>query len=94
MNIQNINNFFFLKNVVVGNGIAYTMLTVSRTIFLAALGLCCCLWTFSSCGKQGLLSTWGVQASCCGGLSCCRAWGSLKKSMLFGEEHAEFGARN
>ena len=23
--------------------------------FLAVLGLCCCMWTFSSCGKQGLL---------------------------------------
>ena len=24
-------------------------------LFLAALGLCCCLWAFSSCGEQGLL---------------------------------------
>ena len=24
-------------------------------IFLAALGLRCCTWAFSSCGKQGLL---------------------------------------
>ena len=24
-------------------------------IYLAALGLCCCLWAFSSCGEQGLL---------------------------------------
>ena len=23
--------------------------------FVAALGLCCCVWTFSSCGEQGLL---------------------------------------
>ena len=23
--------------------------------FLAALGLCCCTWAFSSCGKRGLL---------------------------------------
>ena len=23
--------------------------------FLAALGLCCCVWAFSSCGEQGLL---------------------------------------
>ena len=23
--------------------------------FLAALGLCCCMQTFSSCGEQGLL---------------------------------------
>ena len=24
-------------------------------LFLAALGLRCCVWAFSSCGKQGLL---------------------------------------
>ena len=24
-------------------------------LFLSALGLCCCAWAFSSCGKQGLL---------------------------------------
>ena len=24
-------------------------------LFLAALGLCCCAWAFSSCGEQGLL---------------------------------------
>ena len=24
-------------------------------LFLAALGLCCCTWAFSSCGEQGLL---------------------------------------
>ena len=24
-------------------------------LFWAALGLCCCTWAFSSCGKQGLL---------------------------------------
>ena len=23
--------------------------------FLAALGLCCCVWAFSRCGEQGLL---------------------------------------
>ena len=23
--------------------------------FLAVLGLCCCMWAFSSCGKRGLL---------------------------------------
>ena len=30
-------------------------------------GLC------SSCGEQCLLSSWGVQASQCGGFSCCGA---------------------
>ena len=24
-------------------------------LFLAALGLCCCIWAFSSCGEQALL---------------------------------------
>ena len=24
-------------------------------IYLAALGLCCCAWAFSSCGERGLL---------------------------------------
>ena len=24
-------------------------------LFLVALGLCCCMWAFSSCGEQGLL---------------------------------------
>ena len=37
--------FFFLRN---GNLFIYLF-------FLAALGLCCCLWAFSSCGEQGLL---------------------------------------
>ena len=32
------------------------------------------LMLFSSCSKQGLLSSCGVQASHCGGFSCCRAW--------------------
>ena len=25
------------------------------SLFLAALGLCCCAWAFSSCGERGLL---------------------------------------
>ena len=41
-------------------------------IFLVALGLCCCVCAFSSCGKQGLLSSCDTQASRCGGFSCCR----------------------
>ena len=40
---------------------------------LAALGLCCCKWAFSSCGEWGLLSTGGARASHRGGFSCCRA---------------------
>ena len=43
-------------------------------LFLAALGLHCCTWAFSSCGKQGLLFV-----AVCGLLIavaslCCGAW--------------------
>ena len=37
------------------------------------LGLHCCSWAFSSCGEQGLLSSFGARASHCSGFSCCRA---------------------
>ena len=40
-------------------------------LFLAKLGLCCCMWAFSSCGEWGLLSSCGVQTSHCCGFS----WG-------------------
>ena len=42
-------------------------------LFLAALGLCCCPWAFSSCGERATLRC-GVQASHCSGFSCCGAW--------------------
>ena len=38
-------------------------------LFLAALGLRCCAWAFSSCSEQGLLCC-GAWASHCVGLSC------------------------
>ena len=38
--------------------------------FLAALGLHCYTWAFSSCSEQGLLSSCGMRASHCGGFSC------------------------
>ena len=41
-------------------------------LFLVALGLCFCVLAFSSCGEWGLLSSSGVQASHCGGFSCCK----------------------
>ena len=41
-------------------------------IFLAALGLCCYVWAFSSCREQGLLSGYSVWASHCGGFSFLR----------------------
>ena len=37
--------------------------------FLAALGLCCCTWAFSSCSEHRLLSVCGAWASHCGGFS-------------------------
>ena len=42
-------------------------------VFLAVLGLCCCMWAFSNCSKQGPLSGCGVRASHCSGFSWCRA---------------------
>ena len=51
------------------------------------LGLCCYAWAFSSCGKQGLLFSYGVQPSHCNdfsdfgtqaleclGFSSCGSW--------------------
>ena len=32
-------------------------------IYSAVLGLHCCAGAFSGCGEQGLLSSWGAQAS-------------------------------
>ena len=49
-------------------------------LFLAALGLRCCAWTFSSCVKRELLSRFSVQASHCSvgwrraGFSSCGTW--------------------
>ena len=42
-------------------------------LFLAVLGLRCCMLAFPSCGEWGLLSSCGVQASHYGGFSCCGA---------------------
>ena len=42
-------------------------------VFMAVLGLRCCVKAFSSCGEQGLLSGCGAPASHRGGFSCCRA---------------------
>ena len=42
----------FLKNLFI-----YLSIYLFIYLFLAALGLCCCAWAFSSCGKQGLLSS-------------------------------------
>ena len=64
-------------------------------LFLSVLGLHCYTQAFSSCGEQGLLSSWGMQASVCRTcalgtrayiaaalrLSSCDAWVSLPHGM-------------
>ena len=45
---------------------------VAALFSLAALSLCCHVWTFSSRGKQGLLSSSGAWASHWDGFSCFR----------------------
>ena len=42
-------------------------------LFLALLGLCCCMRAFSSCSEQGLFSSCGAWAPHCSGLPRCRA---------------------
>ena len=44
-----------------------------KKLFLAVLGLCCCVQAFPARGEWGLLSGCGVRASHCHGLSWCRA---------------------
>ena len=41
---------------------------------VAALGLRCCARAFSLVVASGATLRCGVQASHCGGFSCCRAW--------------------
>ena len=60
-------------------------LSFCKFIF-AVLGLCCCVWAFSSCSKPGKLSTCSAQASHYSGFSCCRAralgaWASLAEAL-------------
>ena len=50
--------------------------------FLVTLGLCCCLWVFSSCREQGLLFSCSPRASHCAGLSCCRAWAVARRASV------------
>ena len=50
-------------------------------LFLAALGLRCCSWAFSSCGERGLLfpavrGLLTAVASCCGA-GALGAWASI-----------------
>ena len=43
-------------------------------LVLAALCLCRCVRTFSSCSERGPLSSCSAWASHCSGFSCCRVW--------------------
>ena len=45
-------------------------------LFMVALGLCYCVRAFSSCSEQGLLSSFGVQASHYGGFLLFQSMGS------------------
>ena len=45
---------------------------------LRARHLCCCAWSFPTCGQQGS-SPCAVQASRCGGFPCCKAWALERK---------------
>ena len=42
-------------------------------LFMAEVGLNCCMWALSSCSKWGLLSSCCMRASHCGEVSCCGA---------------------
>ena len=46
LQLQNFCLVLFLKN---------KFIYLFIYLFLAALGLCCCMWALSSCGEQGLL---------------------------------------
>ena len=54
--------FFFFFNII---------FSLFKNLFLAILGLPCCVWASSSGSDQGSLSSYGVRASHCGGFSCC-----------------------
>ena len=49
----------------------YENLLFFFNLSLAALGLGCCTWTFSSCSEWGLLSGCSAQVPHCIGFSCC-----------------------
>ena len=80
----------------IAGGVAFLLMVFNMALFfffkyvcmylLAVVGLSCCMWAFSSCGEQGLLSccAWASRWSgfSCGGagalgrmgFSSCRAW--------------------
>ena len=59
----------------------YTLFKKSFLYLFLAVGLCCCTQVFSSRGEQGLLSSWGAQASHCSGFFCWGAWALAEKAV-------------
>ena len=57
-----------------GSRINFLFLSFFLFFFLTALGLRCCAWAFSSCGKRGATLRCSERASHHGGFSCCGAW--------------------
>ena len=58
---------FYFQNFI------YLFIYLFLSFFLAALGLRCCAWAFSSCGERGLLFVAVRGSSQCGGFSYCGA---------------------
>ena len=58
--LQKVIDVFFFKEIFI-------------YLFLAGLGLHCCIQFSSGCGEGELLSSCGARASPCSGFSCCRA---------------------
>ena len=75
-----------------GGGVKNTLLflkVLHFILFLAVLGVHCCSRALSSCSMQRFFSTWGVQASHCGGIFCERAYGlccSTARGVFPGQE--------
>ena len=67
MNNNNSHRLF----IYLRHGIVYLFILL---LFLAALGLCYNMWTFSSCWEWGLLSSCEAWASYGGGFSRCGSW--------------------
>ena len=72
------NVFSFLLTSKVNKSYVYKYPLFSRfRVFFFFFNLCLCwvfvAWVVSSCGKQGLLSSFGAHASHCAGFSCCGA---------------------
>ena len=63
------------------------LLKILFVLFLAVLGLRCCMWAFSICGECGRLSGCSAWAPHCGGFSCCslRAVGHAGFSSFVGQ---------